>query len=99
MVCGCGLSSMSLESSDDEAELEESAALKDPVEGKGCGYSFFALSLRIEEGVVSMFPEVAMSYSRWCCLLLCFPNRLLWTPVAPTLIGLLLPSTKLVWRT
>jgi hypothetical protein len=49
---------VSVEPSDEDEELEESST---PDEGRGCGYNFFALSLRIEKGVISMFPEVITS--------------------------------------
>lgn len=56
------------ESSDEEAD-DEDGTFKMGIHGMGCGQdessqalSYFALALTIEEGVVSMFPEVGVVY-------------------------------------
>ena len=75
---GCGLSSMMcccVELSDDEEE--RSPTSDTPPERQGCGYGFLAVSLQIEQGVMSIFPEVSVSmtcqYSR--CVMMSCPTR------------------------
>lgn len=56
-----------VELSDDEDEaLDCSASVEEVAPGPGiAGRAFFALSLRVEDGVISMLPEVTLKQLVW----------------------------------
>ena len=50
---------MCVEVSDEEEEASPSPVGDGPEGARGCGFSYLALSVRVDGGVISMLPEVS----------------------------------------